>query len=164
MVTVAHDWTVTVMATVLHDWMATVAHDWKVTAAHDWMLTVAHDWMVTVAHDWMLTVAHDWTVNVAHDWTVTVAQSREPKKVEREPYTGPVVDVSIKPKEPDNPIVPAPTTPVLATSSQNDTGFHSRGRTRGGYRNMQDSTFSLSGMTYFNEFFLKILKKIPSWQ
>ena len=76
--------------------------------------------------------------------------------MEREPYAGPVIDLSVKPQEPDNPIAPAPTTPTpiaaAGASPQISAGFHSRGRTKGGYRNMQDSTFSLSGMTHFNPF------------
>ncbi|XP_076450647.1 dihydropyrimidinase-like [Babylonia areolata] len=73
-------------------------------------------------------------------------EARKPQKVDREPYTGPVVDLSAaKPKLPDNPIMPAPMSPPAVTSPTEDSGFHSRGRTRGGGRNMQDSSFSLSG-------------------
>lgn len=74
-------------------------------------------------------------------------QCRMPQKVEREPYTGPVVSLTAaKPKEPDNPIIPAPISPTAAAAPTSENSqFHSRGKTRGGCRNMQDSSFSLSG-------------------
>lgn len=66
-------------------------------------------------------------------------QSRKPLIVERDPYTGPVVEVKAEDAQPpskhyDNPIFPDHTSE-----------FHSRPPTRGGARNMQDSSFSLSG-------------------
>uniref|UniRef100_A0A2C9K001 dihydropyrimidinase n=1 Tax=Biomphalaria glabrata TaxID=6526 RepID=A0A2C9K001_BIOGL len=69
-------------------------------------------------------------------------KSRQPQIVEREPYTGPVVEIKeedalVYNKRSDNPILP---------ESANE--FHSRPPTRGGARNMQDSSFSLSGHQY----------------
>ncbi|KAL8614303.1 hypothetical protein ACOMHN_007641 [Nucella lapillus] len=92
-------------------------------------------------------------------------QARMPRKVDREPYTGPVVDLGAKPKQPNNPIVPAPVSPVPSSSAApsaaasappsaappsaalatDNSGFFTRGKTRAGSRNMQDSTFSFSG-------------------
>ncbi|GFR76214.1 dihydropyrimidinase [Elysia marginata] len=70
-------------------------------------------------------------------------KAKEPVKVDREPYTGPVVEVAaqemnnIHSKRADNPIV-----------SDLTGEFHNRPPTRGGARNMQDSSFSLSGHQY----------------
>lgn len=70
-------------------------------------------------------------------------KAKEPVKVEREAYTGSVVEVAaqemnnIHPKRAENPIV-----------SDLTGEFHNRPATRGGSRNMQDSSFSLSGHQY----------------
>lgn len=69
-------------------------------------------------------------------------RARQPLKVERDAYTGNVVEVNPEdapqiPKRPDNPIIP-----------EYPSEFHNRPATRGGTRNMQDSSFSLSGHQY----------------
>ncbi|KAL8614302.1 hypothetical protein ACOMHN_007640 [Nucella lapillus] len=65
-------------------------------------------------------------------------QARRPVPVDREGYAGPVViaqeDVMIKSVE-----------KTVMTASMDESGFHQRPRTRGGGRNMQESSFSLSG-------------------
>ncbi|KAK3742135.1 hypothetical protein RRG08_008537 [Elysia crispata] len=73
----------------------------------------------------------------------TREKAKEPVKVDREGYSGPVVEVAaqetnnIHPKRAENPIV-----------SDLTGEFHNRPPTRGGARNMQDSSFSLSGHQY----------------
>ena len=66
-------------------------------------------------------------------------QARLPQKVERDPYTGPVVKIEDQNELPgikreENPIV-----------ADNQAFHHSRPPTRGGGRNLQDSSFALSG-------------------
>ncbi|KAL8614100.1 hypothetical protein ACOMHN_026317 [Nucella lapillus] len=63
-------------------------------------------------------------------------QARHPVAVEREPYTGPVVSIDEEAlmKVVDSPLVGGP-----------EPAIHSRPPTRGGGRNMQDSSFSFSG-------------------
>lgn len=66
-------------------------------------------------------------------------QARAFVKVDREPYTGPVIklgEAAEKDKIPDNPIMPTP--------SPDNPSFH-RHNTKGGNRNMQDSSFNFSG-------------------
>ncbi|XP_076472132.1 dihydropyrimidinase-like isoform X2 [Babylonia areolata] len=63
-------------------------------------------------------------------------QARQPVKVEREPYTGPVVNVD---EEAVMKVVEKP------SQSSTEPSIHTRPPTRGGGRNMQDSSFSLSG-------------------
>lgn len=61
--------------------------------------------------------------------------------VEREPYTGPVVELKKEvQKTPDFPL-----TPTSPHNNNSDLSFHSRPPTRSGGRHMQDSSFSLSG-------------------
>lgn len=60
-----------------------------------------------------------------------------PKKVEREEYTGPVVDLT---KDFD-----AVDLSKLSPSAAQNGAFHHRGPTRSGGRNMQDSSFSFGG-------------------
>lgn len=67
-----------------------------------------------------------------------------PQIVEREPYTGPVVEIKFENvpvinRHADNPIFP-----------DHSGEFHNRPPTRGGVRNMQDSSFSLSGKYQFS--------------
>ncbi|KAH9518716.1 hypothetical protein Btru_006069 [Bulinus truncatus] len=69
-------------------------------------------------------------------------KSRQPQIVERDPYTGPVVEI----KEEDTPLFQKrPENPIIPDSASE---FHSRPPTRGGVRNMQDSSFTLSGHQY----------------
>ena len=68
-------------------------------------------------------------------------QTNKPCKVERESYDGPVAKITSavmndKPVVAENPIIP------------NNAEFHNRPPTSSGARNLQDSTFSLSGQ-YF---------------
>jgi hypothetical protein len=60
-----------------------------------------------------------------------------PQKVEREEYTGPVVDLT---KDLDS----IDLSKISPTAAQNG-AFHHRGPTRSGGRNMQDSSFSFGG-------------------
>jgi len=64
-------------------------------------------------------------------------QTLAPQKVEREPYAGPVIDLATKLAETkvEEPVKPA----------ESHDPFHSRPPTRGGGRNMQESSFSFSG-------------------
>ena len=56
-----------------------------------------------------------------------------------------MIDLTAKPKEPENIITGGmPMSPMSPVPSPNDP-FHSRGNTKGGFRNMQDSSFALSG-------------------
>ncbi|XP_076450648.1 dihydropyrimidinase-like isoform X1 [Babylonia areolata] len=76
-------------------------------------------------------------------------QARRPMAVDREGYAGPVVSAQeeMMTKSVDKPAMMAAPPPTAATTSPSplDPSFHSRPPTRGGGRNMQDSTFSLSG-------------------
>merc|ERR1719244_1309148 len=70
------------------------------------------------------------------------AKANQPQRVEREAYAGSVIE--IKPedaaalnKRPENPIIPP----------ESSNAFHHR-ETSGGVRNMQDSSFSLSGAQF----------------
>lgn len=77
------------------------------------------------------------------------SQVRVPKKVEREPYTGPTIEAGAAVL---NNSSPAPQTyqqraaagenPIIPTDTPE---FHVRPPTKGGTRNLQDSSFSLSG-------------------
>ncbi|XP_012944726.1 dihydropyrimidinase [Aplysia californica] len=70
------------------------------------------------------------------------AKASQPQRIERDPYTGPVVEIkaedaaAMASRRPDNPIFP-----------EQSAEFHNR-PTRGGVRNMQDSSFSLSGAQF----------------
>lgn len=66
-------------------------------------------------------------------------QARLPQKVERDPYTGPVVKIE---DQNDLPGVKREENPIVA---DNQAFHHSRPPTRGGGRNLQDSSFALSG-------------------
>ncbi|CAF0880059.1 unnamed protein product [Brachionus calyciflorus] len=55
-------------------------------------------------------------------------------KVDREPYTGPVVDLNNQPNEIENHQIP-----------NSNGNFHNRPLTKSGNRNLQDSSFSLGG-------------------
>lgn len=63
----------------------------------------------------------------------------KPQKVDREPYTGPVVDTS---KEPENG---SELEHGMSPSKVGNNHFHHRPPTKSGGRNMQDSSFSLGG-------------------
>lgn len=74
-----------------------------------------------------------------------------PKKVDREPYTGTVVEImapeEFDTRKSDNPILHDPQP------------FHARPLTRSGARNQQDSSFTLSGklhLSYYFNFFINI--------
>lgn len=69
---------------------------------------------------------------------VKVRDQIKPQKVDREPYTGPVVDPS---KEMENLEIDDPRSPKNAANGQ----FHHRPLTKSGGRNMQDSSFCLGG-------------------
>ena len=64
-------------------------------------------------------------------------QALAPQKVEREPYDGPVIDLITKVEE-------AKVTEVSPKKSAEDPFLH-RPPTRGGGRNMQESSFAFSG-------------------
>ena len=68
---------------------------------------------------------------------IKIRDTIRPKRVEREPYTGPVVDLS-KPIDGGFRAVPS-------ASSANVDQFHHRAQTKSGVRNLQDSSFALSG-------------------
>lgn len=77
-----------------------------------------------------------WSDNVYK--RVAVRDKIKPVGVDREPYTGPVIDLT---KE-----VQSDMSKVSVSSSPNSNGaFHNRPPTRGGGRNMQDSSFSFGG-------------------
>lgn len=64
----------------------------------------------------------------------------KPLKVEREAYSGPVVKIPA-----ENGDVPS-SKPAQNPNTGNSSGeFHNHRQTRSGVRNMQDSSFSLSG-------------------
>ena len=63
-------------------------------------------------------------------------QARQPVAVDREAYAGPVTEVQ------EAAIMKTVDKPIM---SQQEPDFHQRAPTRGGGRNMQDSSFSLSG-------------------
>ncbi|XP_025085848.1 dihydropyrimidinase-like isoform X4 [Pomacea canaliculata] len=65
-------------------------------------------------------------------------QARQPMAVEREPYSGPVAEIQEEAQIMKSLDHSAFMTPV-------EPSFHTRPPTRGGGRNMQDSSFSLSG-------------------
>lgn len=65
-----------------------------------------------------------------------------PKKVEREPYTGNVVEM----KEPEEFDTRKSDNPILPEHPE----FHARPPTRSGARNQQDSSFTLSGKSLFD--------------
>ena len=69
---------------------------------------------------------------------MSIKQKRKPVGVERDPYDGPVIELA-QPIEDrhDNPIIPPSDSP----------DFYTRPPTRGGGRNLQDSSFQLSGIT-----------------
>jgi len=69
---------------------------------------------------------------------VEIRDTIKPQKVDREPYTGPVVDPS---KESENGHDVDGKSPKSASNDK----FHHRPPTRSGGRNMQDSSFSLGG-------------------
>lgn len=66
-------------------------------------------------------------------------QARMPQKVERDPYTGPVVKIE---NQNEVPGVKRDENPIVADTAAFQ---HSRPPTRGGGRNLQDSSFALSG-------------------
>lgn len=68
---------------------------------------------------------------------VEVRDKIKPVGVDREPYTGPVIDLS---KE-----VPADMSKATITSPNSNAAFHARPLTKSGGRNMQDSSFSFGG-------------------
>uniref|UniRef100_A0A0B6ZM00 dihydropyrimidinase n=1 Tax=Arion vulgaris TaxID=1028688 RepID=A0A0B6ZM00_9EUPU len=72
----------------------------------------------------------------------TREKSRAPRIVEREPYTGPVVEI----KAENAQIIKRRAENLIFPDSNAE--FHNRPPTRGGVRNMQDSSFSLSGHQY----------------
>ena len=76
---------------------------------------------------------------MTHYVTTIFIQASSFKRVDREPYIGPVIkiDQQTNDKTPENPIIP--------NNPQNDSEFKTRGPTRGGSRNMQDSSFNLQG-------------------
>lgn len=70
------------------------------------------------------------------------AKANQPQKVDRDAYVGSVVEIKAEDaaalnKREENPIIPP----------ENSSAFHHR-ETSGGVRNMQDSSFSLSGAQY----------------
>lgn len=65
----------------------------------------------------------------------------KPAKVDREPYTGPVVDLT---KEPAAQLA-QPVHDDLSPQKAQNNQFHHRPLTKSGGRNMQDSSFSLGG-------------------
>ncbi|XP_064600062.1 dihydropyrimidinase-like isoform X1 [Liolophura sinensis] len=70
-------------------------------------------------------------------------KANRPCKVERDPYTGPVVEANIQPvsnaKTFTNPILPEPGSAAF---------YHNRPKTSSGGRNLHDSSFALSGAQY----------------
>lgn len=66
-------------------------------------------------------------------------QARMPQKVERDPYTGPVVKIE---NQDEVPGVKRDENPIVGDTAS---FAHSRPPTRGGGRNLQDSSFALSG-------------------
>ncbi|XP_074659786.1 dihydropyrimidinase-like isoform X2 [Tubulanus polymorphus] len=75
-------------------------------------------------------------------------KTRQPKKVEREPYTGNVIDITAcKPPEVSKSHNVA-NNPILNPLMAQDEAFHKRPKTRSGGRNMQDSSFSISGAQF----------------
>lgn len=66
----------------------------------------------------------------------------KPTKVEREPYTGPVIDLT---KEPAAREAAAAGDDVSSPQKAQNNQFHHRPLTKSGGRNMQDSSFSLGG-------------------
>lgn len=75
--------------------------------------------------------------------TQYVLQANRPCKVERDPYTGPVVEANIQPvsnaKTFTNPILPEPGSAAF---------YHNRPKTSSGGRNLHDSSFALSGKIF----------------
>jgi len=69
---------------------------------------------------------------------VTVRDGLKLKKIEREPYTGPVVDIT---KEIEQGMSDIKVSPIVAANNM----FHQRPLTKSGGRNCQDSSFTLSG-------------------
>jgi hypothetical protein len=67
---------------------------------------------------------------------VTNAQARQPVAVDREVYSGPVVAIQ------EEALMKSVEKPIM---SAKEPEIHQRGPTRSGGRNMQDSSFSLSG-------------------
>jgi len=65
-----------------------------------------------------------------------------PKGVDRDPYTGPVIDLS-KSAQADTP-----SNPISHANGGGDGGFPQRAPTRSGNRNMQESSFALSGQQF----------------
>ena len=64
--------------------------------------------------------------------------------VQREEYTGPVAKPTSKMPEHS-----MPTNPITASNGGPDSDFHNRPATSGGSRNLQDSSFTLSGKFSF---------------
>ena len=68
-----------------------------------------------------------------------ILQARMPLAVERESYSGPVVNIE------EAAVMKSAEKPM---TSATEPSIHSRPPTRGGGRNMQDSSFSLSGQCF----------------
>ena len=68
--------------------------------------------------------------------TLFILQARLPLAVDREGYSGPVVNIQ------EEAVMKMAEKPM---TSSTEPSIHSRPPTRGGGRNMQDSSFSLSG-------------------
>ena len=89
-----------------------------------------------------------------HNFTfLFIYQANQPQKVDREAYSGSVVEIKAEDaanlnKAPENPIIPP----------ENSPAFHQQ-RTSGGVRNMQDSSFSLSGQCYI----IKCISNNSTW-